>query len=554
MKHTHQLKYITFILASLTLAACGGGGGGTGTGGGTGGTSPPSVTATTPINNSTGVLTNSLPSATFNNDMNITSLTASSFTLDGATPLNGSVSYDAATRTAIYTPTVPLRPGTVHTASLTTAVTGTNGQSLPALYQWQFTTENFIQRISLGSNTIAGNNSSYNPSSSADGRYIVFASAANNLISGDTNGVDDIFLHDSQTGTTIRVSVDSNGNQTNNSSSFPTISADGRYVVFVSDASNLVSSDTNGLKDIFVHDTQTGTTTRGSVDSNATQSNSNSRYPDISADGRYIVFESSASNLVSNDTNSLSDIFLHDNQTGITARVSVDSGNGQVSGSSTKPVISDNGRYIAFESSSNTLVSGDSNGVADIFLRDTQTGTTTRVSVDSNGNQSNSTNYPGVSISGDGRYVAFASRASNLVSGDTNSATDIFVRDTQTGTTIRVSVDSNGNQGNASSFAPSATTATISANGRYVAFQSDASNLVAADTNGVQDIFVHDTQTGITRRISLDANGTQANSFSGSAVMSDDGRYVAFDSSASNLVSGDSNGVADVFRALNTTP
>ena len=208
-------------------------------------------------------------------------------------------------------------------------------------------------------------------------------------------------------------------------------------MAFVSYASNLVSEDTNGWEDIFLHDTQTGTTTRLSVDSSGTQGNGQSYTPSISEDGRYVAFRSSANNLVSGDTNGTWDIFLRDTQTGITTRLSVDSSGTQGNDDSWSPSISADGRYVAFSSGASNLVSGDTNGWDDIFLHDTQTGTTTRLSVDSSGKQANNQSYT-PSISADGRYVAFSSLASNLVSGDTNGKEDVFVVPTAIISTYRI--------------------------------------------------------------------------------------------------------------------
>ncbi|HEY9821824.1 MAG TPA: DUF4347 domain-containing protein [Candidatus Sericytochromatia bacterium] len=180
-----------------------------------------------------------------------------------------------------------------------------------------------ISLVSIGTDGTQGNDRSYHSSISADGRYVVFRSEASNLVSGDTNNTSDIFVYDRQTDTTRRVSVNSSGTQGNGFSQSPSISADGRYVAFNSDASNLVSSDTNNTSDIFVHDLQTDTTRRVSINSNGTQGNSASYRPSISADGRYVAFNSDASNLVSGDTNNTSDIFVHDLQTDTTRRVSV---------------------------------------------------------------------------------------------------------------------------------------------------------------------------------------------------------------------------------------
>ncbi|MCB8980632.1 MAG: PD40 domain-containing protein [Ardenticatenaceae bacterium] len=377
---------------------------------------------------------------------------------------------------------------------------------------------------------------------SANGRYVAFQSSASNLVSEDTNGDPDIFVHDIQTGETIRVSVDSNGTQVSAGASYPVISAEGRYVAFESLDSNLVSEDTNGDRDIFLHDTVTEATTRVSVTSNGIQANAESWYPAISADGRYVAFESWASNLVNGDTNGYRDIFLHDTQTGATIRVSIASDGTQADGGSMYPVISADGRYVAFRSYASNLVSGDTNGNPDIFLHDTQTGETVRISVDSNGTEANG-NQVSPAISADGRYVAFDSDASNLVNDDTNGVNDIFLHDTENGETIRVSVGSNGMQGNDHSWKRPA----VSADGRFVVFESDANNLVSGDTNGGSDIFLHNTETGETIRVSVDIEGTQGNGLSGYPTISADGRYVAFYSDASNLVSEDTNGARDVF-------
>jgi len=283
------------------------------------------------------------------------------------------------------------------------------------------------------------------------------------------------------------------------------------------------------------------TTDRVSVDSSGVQENDSSWGASISADGRFVAFESDASNLVPGDTNGCEDIFVHDRQTGATERVSVDSSGVQGYELSESASISADGSYVAFESDASNLVPGDTNGREDIFVHDRQTGATERVSIASSGAQGNSGSYD-PSISADGRLVAFYSYASYLVPGDTNGCHDVFVHDRQTGATERVSVDSSGVQGNGSSYSPS-----ISADGRFVAFISGASNLVPWDTNGLDDIFVHDRQTGATERVSVDSIGVQGNDYSWAQAISADGRYVAFESGATNLVPGDTNGTIDIF-------
>ena len=400
-------------------------------------------------------------------------------------------------------------------------------------------------RVSVASDGTQGNDFSDDSAISATGRYVAFDSPATNLVSGDTNGVPDVFVHDRKTGQTTRVSVASDGTQADCNSNFPSLSAMGRYVAFDSCASNLVSGDSNGFVDTFVHDQATGQTTLVSVASDGTQGNdSSSGHVSISADGRYVVFQSFASNLVSGDTNNTLDVFLHDRKTGQMTRASVASDGTQGNDASLHPMISASGRYVAFFSSASNLVNGDTNGMGDMFVHDRETGRTTRVSVASDGTQGNGeSEFP--SISATGRYVAFFSLASNLVSGDTNFASDIFVHDRKTGQTTRVSVASDGTQANEGSGLLS-----LSANGRYVAFEAVASNLVSGDTNNSQDIFVHDRKTGQTTRVTVASDGTEGNGSSFDPFpfsISATGRFVAFASDATNLVSGDTNGVTDIF-------
>jgi hypothetical protein len=399
--------------------------------------------------------------------------------------------------------------------------------------------------VSVDPGGAQGNLSSYTPAISADGRYVAFHSTANNLVPGDANGFSDIVVKDRQSGVTSLVSVDSAGAQGNGHCYQPSVSGDGRYIAFYSLANNLVPGDTNGFADIFVHDCQSGSTTRASVDSAGAEANASCLYPSISADGRYVTFWSAASTLVAGDTNGWADVFVHDNQTGLTTRVSVDSAGAEGNSNSYQSNISADGRYVAFWSHASNLVAGDTNGFADSFVHDRQTGQTTRISLDSAGGQGDSNSYLG-SISADGRYVAFFSYATNLVPGDTNGWSDEFVHDRLTGTTEIVTVATNGTQGNGESgyYAVS-----ISADGRFVVFWSEATNLVAGDTNGFEDVFVRDRQSGTTTRVSVDTSGAEGNNNSGYLFtsISADGRYITFSSFASNLVAGDTNGTYDCF-------
>jgi Tol biopolymer transport system component len=398
-------------------------------------------------------------------------------------------------------------------------------------------------RVSVASNGTQAADNSYNPSISSDGRYVAFMSRDRHLVQDDTNGMPDIFVHDVRTGQTTRVSIASDGTEGNMGSYYSSISFDGRYVAFTSWANNLVDNDSNGVFDVFVHDRTTGQTTRASIDSAGNQGDGHCQYPSISSDGRYVAFSSLASNLVDGDTNGAWDVFVHDRQTGQTSRVSVASNGTQGNMGSSGGFISPDSRYVAFGSLAANLVESDINGTSDVFVHDRTTGQTTNVSVASDGTQGNS-GSGSPSISSDGRYVAFSSLASNLVDGDTNPAWDVFVHDRQTGQTRRVSVASDGTQGNGKSYQSS-----ISSNGRYVAFTSWASNLVDDDTNWYPDIFVHDRLTGQTTSVSVTSDGMPGNDYSYYPSISSDGQYVAFESIASNLVANDTNDSYDIFVA-----
>jgi Tol biopolymer transport system component len=422
------------------------------------------------------------------------------------------------------------------------------------------TTPPTTARVSVSSAGAQGDRDTYAAGISANGRYVLLNSQARNLVRGDTNDRFDVFVRDRTTGRTSRVSVSSSGAQAQpgrdpfGGSTEGAISANGRWVVFTSDASNLVRGDTNRARDVFLHDRVTGATTRVSVSSSGRQANGYSESPAISADGRYVAFQSFASNLVARDTNRLTDVFVRDLRTHRTTRVSLDSRDRQARCNlsyceSTQPALSAHGRYVAFQSSATNLVRHDTNRLGDVFLRDRRTGRTTRVSVDSHGRQggrdrtNNGSNAPG--ISANGRYVIFHSADSNLVRGDTNRTFDIFLHDRRTGRTTRVSVGNSGQQANGENLGP----ASISSDGRYVAFASLASNLVAGDVNDITDVFVRDVAAGHTALVSLGDRGQQGTDASAPAAVafSANERFLAFSSWAPNLVPHDTNDKPDAF-------
>lgn len=385
---------------------------------------------------------------------------------------------------------------------------------------------------------------SFRPSISADGRYVAFDSGAWNLTGGDTNSRNDIFVRDHQSGVTTRVSVSTAGAQASDGSFDAAISADGRFVAFTSNASNLVAGDTNARGDVFIHDRQGGTTERVSVASDGAQANDASGSPSISADGRYVAFQSQASNLVAGDTNAAMDIFVRDRVTGTTERVSLDAAgnegirdNPNAAPTSTLPAISADGRLVVFESWAR-LVPDDTNGRADVYLRDRVAGTTERLSV-AGGTIEEGGTRP--AISGDGSVVAYVAETPDVV----------VVRDLRDGSAEVVGPDGaplHPNQGDGLA---------VSNDGRFVAFAARG-NVLPDDTYiEAAHVYVRDRQTGDLERVSVSDSGEVMTSsqiqFVGPAI-SADGRYVAFGQGTADpryrdtsLTPDDANNQYDVF-------
>ena len=284
-------------------------------------------------------------------------------------------------------------------------------------------------RASVDSNGLEGNGNSTRSAISANDRFVAYYSAATNLVAGDSNQATDVFVFDRTTAVTQRVSVATSGAQAAfGCSSFGvSISADGRFVAFYSYAPNFVAGDANGTYDVFVRDRTNATTECVSVTRSGTLGNHGGVSPSISTDGRFVAFESGSTDLVANDTNGAADVFVRDRLTGTTARASVDTFGAQANSGATSPAISADGRYIAFESFSTNLVAGDTNGKTDAFVRDCFSHTTVRVSESAANAQANHESYS-IDITGDGSLVVFDGLATNLVVGDTNSAADVFTR------------------------------------------------------------------------------------------------------------------------------
>ena len=384
-----------------------------------------------------------------------------------------------------------------------------------------------------------------------DGQKVLFSSFASNLVNGDTNNQPDLFLKDKNSGAIQRINVSSSGQEANADTdvSSNSISSNGRYAVFSSVASNLFSGDNNNAYDVFLRDLQQETTELISVNSSNGVANGSSVASAVSDDGRYVVFQSTATDLVPGDSNNAVDIFLRDRTQGTTSRLSVSISGLEGDGSSFNAQISCDGRYVAFASYANNLVADDTNiaWFADIFLLDLQLNALTNVTLGSDGGSAMD------SMACGGQSLSFYSGASNLVPGDTNNVYDVFVYDYTENAIARVSVTDDDNQGNGES-----SSSTISQNGRYIAFNSGATNLVPGDTNTKKDIFVRDTLLDTTTRVSVDSSGSQANDNSSNQVqISGDGHFVAFRSDATNLVNIDTNGQTDIFvheQIIDTTP
>ncbi|MCC6405909.1 MAG: calcium-binding protein [Planctomycetes bacterium] len=400
-----------------------------------------------------------------------------------------------------------------------------------------------IARISVSSTGVQGNADSSPPSLTADGHWAVFDSLADDLVPGDTNGCSDIFVRDLWAGTTERVSVAPNGDQSNGGSGLESLSSDGRFVVFASTASNLVLGDTNGRQDVFVLDRITGAIDRVSVSTAGVEADSDCHVsvcvPVISTDGRFVVFDSHATNLVLGDSNGSWDSYLHDRITGTTDFVDRNAAGEQANARSTGASLTPDGRHAVFTSQATNLVGHDVNGLQDVFVRDLSTGVVELVSVSSTGEQGDGISFQGM-LTPDGRFVCFGSAATNLVAGDVNGEVDVFVHDRLTGVTELVSVASDGTQGDGRSGE-----AVISSDGRFVAFDSIASTLVPSDTNATDDVFLHDRLTRGTLRIT--GGGVQGNGPTDHPTITTEGRRIGFRSGAKNLVPGDTNRATDAF-------
>jgi hypothetical protein len=377
--------------------------------------------------------------------------------------------------------------------------------------------------VSSASDGTPGNARTISQESNALGSLVVMATQSSNLALGaSATGPPQIAIKDPATGSITTLSLSPTGVAGDGISLDPSISADGRWVAFDSTATNLVAGDTNGQRDVFLRDRTTGTTERINLRPNGVQTNAPSENAFVSDDGRYVSFVSRDSRLAPGDLTTTDDLFVRDRQTGITSQVDVSSAGVSADGVTGAGRLSGDGRYVLFGSDADNLTPGDTNGVGDVFRHDNLTGQTVLVSTAINGLPGDGVSGAGsVSISPDGRFIAFTSEADNMVSGDSNAQDDVFVRDMTLGLTTRVSVTTGGAQGSAESSNPS-----ISADGRFVAFSSFAALVAGLPPADEPRILVRDLGRSTTTLIS--GAGSPAYTDAEEPTITADGRYVSF--------------------------
>ncbi|MCA1844643.1 MAG: hypothetical protein LC792_15915, partial [Actinobacteria bacterium] len=468
---------------------------------------------------------------------------------------NGSVGDDASYGPRISSDTSPgnARAGVTFVTDASNLLDGCSGSPAPKdnnnvtdIYVRPFTGGPIVnERVSRDTAGAEFTRPSLEAAISGDGQFVAFTVGTPGPAGEGPVNDADVFGRDRQDNQTTRLSAPTNGTAVGPAiTEFPAISGDGKVVAYASAAPDLVTDDSNGLTDVFVSDRAKSETTRVSLGLAGAQPDGPSAVdsaPALSGDGQIVAFSSQATNLVADDTNSVGDVFVYDRAKKETTRVSVGPGGAQATGGdSWAPSVSGDGRYVAFASDANNLVADDTNNATDVFRYDRQAKTTTRISVGANGTPGDEISYS-PSISGDGSVVAFLSAAHNLAVGDTNDVTDVFLRDLAAGTTVEVKTPG-GTPGNGESSAPS-----LSADGRSVAFASAASNLAPDDTNNAADIFVFDRAAGTIERVNVGPGGAAASRDSETPSISGDGRFVAFSSEAPNLVPTDTNRRTDVF-------
>jgi Tol biopolymer transport system component len=409
-----------------------------------------------------------------------------------------------------------------------------------------------VELVSLGTGGAPADGDSYIPCLSDNGRWLVFSSNAQDLVEDDATAGFEPFLKDLKKGTLTRVALNDAGEEALGDSFGWGCSASGRWVVFESTAGNLAEGDEGGNLDVFVRDVKKGLTVCASRALGGAASDGDSDLARLSANGRFVAFRSAATDLVDGDLAGQRDIFVHDLKTGVTERVSVGHDGSEADGDSDRPTISANGRWVAFTSEAANLVPDDTNGVKDVFVRDRKLGTTVRASLSKDGAQAGGTFGAFASfLAANGRHVAIVTDASDMVAGDVNGKYDLFVRDLKLGTLVRASVGADDEASNGHTCA-STDSLWLGGNGRYVAFVSNATNLVDFDDNGTQgNAFVRDLKLQLTRMADTAFDGSDPEGATLECTVSRNGRVVGFSSGAANLTpeAGGPEGSVDIFAS-----
>jgi hypothetical protein len=524
---------------------------------------PPSsaVSSVSPVENSTTALVSTKVSAIFLNEMDSATVENGFSLMLNNTPVTATVVYDVATKTATLTPTNNLDSGAEYFASIDSSVKDSNGNfPLPSGFIWSFNTSSSMQLVSKNSSAVTANDSSLLADIDGTGRFIVFESEATNLVTLSTTlNRSNIYRKDTVTGEVVLVSTDETGLvEANNNCANPSISANGRFVVFESNATNLdaaIVTSPNGPSQIFLKDLEDDSIELVSrsvslVPDNSTNGSIN---PGVSDDGRYIVFESADNALSQIDGNTFIQVYRKDMNDEAVEMISRSVGDLAGNGASTNPDMSANGAHIVFESEATNF--GASSGGNRIYYVDTSIAhAVEKISVTTAGLDAIS-DASSPSVSDDGSLVVFHTDATNLDPLDTNGLTDVYFRNraSVTPTTTLVSLNQVGTSaGNSSS-----SNARISGNSNYIVFESLAADLVADDTNGVKDIFVRNLSALVTDRVNNPSSGSESSfpisaAFQHQPVISADGRYVGFHSEEQYSID-DTDTLSDVFRAYNNS-
>lgn len=529
-------------------------------GGGDGGSStPPVISSVTPPADSDTALVTALVTAQYSLDMNPGTVTdPNNFSVVSSSmgPVNASsITYDAGTDIVTFTPDTDLTSGDQYIATISSAVQDTGGNNpLTSDYVWSFNIAPTLTPVSINDSGVFGNDASFTSATDTTGRYIVFASNANNFVPNiSTNGKIQIYRKDTQTGEVQMVSTDNTGlvAALGFDCETPRVSDDGRYVVFATRATNFGYS--GGHSQVYRKDMTTQSLVLVSRNAFSTAGNNDSFQPDISANGQYIVFASRANNLLnpSTDTNGVADIFFVDMDTPTNIeRVSVDTNGAQSNGASNNPKVNTSGQFVAFDSIATNLDTA-TNGLSQIYRRDRTTPDTKLVSINDAGTDGGGNNSAIPDISGNGNLITFQSTAADLLASNTNGLSHIFLRNLSGSSTTQISRTAS-NEGNNDS-----SSASISVDGNYIAFESLATNLVTPNSSTISHVFIKNISNGFIEQLSVDdpggASPTQGNGASGQPTVSADGRYVSFSSLAANFDTDDTNGLSDIYRAYNAT-